>query len=202
MYISDPFLVAPGEAAANFVMGRVRFWHGVTSYVFTINLIVRLYWFWAGNEYSKMTIWKKTFWKDMLKTIRYYLFFKQEHTGHLGHNSLAQISYFIFIWLGSAVMILTGFAMRVGTDQSGFLGTLFAWVIPFFNNENAVRMLHHLIAWGYAVFLAVHLYLVFRQDILDDDGTVSSIVNGYKYELPSNVKVEESSAKEFIPDSK
>jgi Ni/Fe-hydrogenase 1 B-type cytochrome subunit len=28
-----------------------------------------------------------------------------------------------------------------------------------------------------------HLYMVVRQDILDEDGTVSSIISGYKFGL-------------------
>lgn len=190
MYIANPILVAPGEAVQNFVMGGVRYWHGISAFIFTANMVYRAYWFWAGNDYAKIRFWQKAFWQDLVKTVRYYLFMRSEHKGHLGHNALAQLSYIIFIWIIGAAMIITGFAMRVGTDPSGMGGMLFSWVIPVFHNENMVRMIHHVLAWAYVVFVLIHLYLVFRQDILDDDGTVSSIVNGYKYELPSTVKTD------------
>ena len=199
MYIAKPLLVAPGEATQNFVMGTIRYWHGVTAYIFTANLIFRLYWFIVGNEYSKMRFWQKNFWGNMVSTIKYYLFMKSEHQNSLGHNSLAQLMYFFFVWLASGIMILTGFAMRVGTDQSGILGSLFSWVIPAFNSESQVRMFHHLFAWGYVIFLLGHLYMVIRQDILDDDGTISSIINGYKLDLSSNVHSNKRLANEFVP---
>ena len=190
LYIGNPILVSPGEAVGNFVMGNMRFWHGIAAYIFTANLLFRLYWFLVGNEYSKMRFWRKEFWQDALATLRYYLFLTREHTTHVGHNSVAQIMYLIFIWIASFVMILTGFAMRATATSDGVLG-LFSWVIPAMNSESQVRMIHHLFAWGYAAFLLGHLYMVFRQDILDDDGTVSSMISGYKYELPNNIQPED-----------
>ena len=183
LYIGHPILEAPGEAYKNFVMGTMRFWHGIFAYVFIANLLFRLYWFWAGNEYSKMKVWRKEFWGDFGETFKYYTFMSREHSGHLGHNALAQLMYFIFIWIGGGLIILTGLAMRGGGDPHGIVQTLFGWVIPLFKNEYQVRNLHHFIAWGFAWFVLGHLYMVFRQDILDDDGTVSSMISGYKYEL-------------------
>ena len=183
LYIGHPILEAPGEAYKNFVMGTMRFWHGIFAYVFIANLLFRLYWFWAGNEYAKMRVWRKEFWLDFRETLKYYLFMSREHSGHLGHNALAQFMYFIFIWIGGVLIILTGLAMRGGGGPNGIVQALFGWVIPLFKNEYQVRNLHHFIAWGFAWFVLGHLYMVFRQDILDDDGTVSSMISGYKYEL-------------------
>lgn len=88
-------------------------------------------------------------------------------------------------------MILTGLAMRGGGDPNGLVQALFGWVVVLFSGEYQVRNLHHLIAWGYAIFLLSHLYMVFRQDLLDDDGTVSSMVNGYKFKRLSTGAPEE-----------
>lgn len=44
----------------------------------------------------------------------------------------------------------------------------------------------------------IHLYLVFRQDLLDDDATTSSMINGYKYELPSTIGAEEVHTPEYV----
>lgn len=183
MYIGNPILVSPGEATLSFVMGKIRYWHGVFAFVFIANMLFRLYWFWAGNAFSKLRLWKKDFWQDVLATFKYYTFMTREHTIHVGHNAMAQLMYFFFIWLAGVFMILTGLAMRGGSDPNGIWQILFGWVVPSFRGEYQVRNLHHLFAWGYAVFLLGHLYMVFRQDILDDDGTVSSIINGYKFEI-------------------
>ncbi|MDQ7096833.1 Ni/Fe-hydrogenase, b-type cytochrome subunit [Desulfosporosinus sp. PR] len=185
MYIGHPVLDAPGEAVGNFTMGSVRYWHGLSAFVFMANMLFRLYWFWVGNEYSKMKLWRKDFWQDVVRTFKYYTFMTKEHVSHAGHNALAQLMYFFFIWLGGLLMILTGLAMRGGSDPNGVIQALFGWVVPLFRSEYQVRNLHHFLAWGYALFLLGHLYMVLRQDILDDDGTISSMINGYKYEISS-----------------
>ena len=181
MYIGRPIFISPGEAAQNFFMGNVRYWHGIFAFVFIANMLFRLYWYWAGNEYSKLRFWKKDFWQDVVATLKYYLFMKPEHTVKVGHNGLAQLMYLIFIWIFGICMILTGLAMRGGGDPNGVVQALFGWVVPAFQGEYQVRNLHHLIAWGYAIFFLSHLYMVLRQDFLDDNGTISAMVNGYKF---------------------
>ncbi|EGW37147.1 Ni/Fe-hydrogenase, b-type cytochrome subunit [Desulfosporosinus sp. OT] len=181
MYIGHPIFVSPGEAVSHFFIGRLRYWHGLFAFVFIAMMLFRLYWYWAGNEYSKFRFWEKGFGKDLVATFKYYTFLTPEHTVRVGHNALAQLMYFIFIWLAGIFMVITGLAMRGGNDPNGIVQALFGWVVPVFRGEYQVRNLHHLIAWGYAIFLLSHLYMVIRQDILDDDGTISAMVNGYKF---------------------
>lgn len=192
LYIGNPILSTEGEATNNFLMGNIRMWHGIFAFIFMGNMLVRLYWFWRGNEYSKFKIWRKSFWKDAAKTIKYYSFVSKEHNMHVGHNALAQLMYFFFVWLGGALMILTGLGIRAGGDVNGVWYTLFGWVIPGLRGEYQVRMLHHAAAWLFPIFVSGHLYMVLRQDILDDDGTVSSMISGYKYELDNKTPERES----------
>ena len=198
MYIGRPILSPQQEAFQSFVMGQMRYWHGVAAFIFIANVLFRLYWFWKGNEYAKMRLWRKDFWSDAVATFKYYTFMTREHTFHAGHNALAQIMYFFFVWLAGVFMILTGLAMRGGSDPNGIWQTLFGWVIPASRSESQVRYLHHLLAWGYPVFLLGHLYMVFRQDILDDDGTVSSMINGYKFEIPAQEETDKADTSESL----
>lgn len=183
LYIGHPVFVTPGEAVQNFFMGTIRYLHGIFAFVFMANMLFRLYWFWVGNEPSKLRFWTKHFWLDFVKMLKYYLFITREHSVTTGHNALAQLSYLIVIWLGGLFMIVTGLAMRGGGDPNGKVQMLFGWVVPLFNGEYQVRNLHHLVAWCFAVFLLTHLYMVIRQDLLDDDGTISAIINGHKFTL-------------------
>lgn len=155
-------------------------------------MLFRLYWYWVGNEYSKFRFWKKDFWQDVVATFKYYTFLAPEHTVKVGHNALAQLMYLIFIWISSLFMILTGFAMRGGSNPNGIVQTLFGWVVVNFRGEYQVRNLHHLVAWGYAIFLLSHLYMVIRQELLDDDGTISAMVSGYKFMICSDALEEET----------
>lgn len=181
MYIGHPIFVSPGEAVGNFFVGNMRYWHGLFAFVYIANMLFRLYWFWAGNEYAKFRFWKKDFWQDVAATFKYYTFMIPEHSVKGGHNALAQLMYFIFIWISGLFMTLSGLAMRGGSNPNGILQALFGWVVVNFHGEYQVRNLHHLMAWGYAIFLLSHLYMVLRQDILDDDGTISAMINGYKF---------------------
>ncbi|GAB6174160.1 Ni/Fe-hydrogenase, b-type cytochrome subunit [Paradesulfitobacterium aromaticivorans] len=199
IYIGGPILSPQAEAYQSFVMGQIRYWHGIAAYIFIANLLFRLYWFWAGNEYSKLRLWRGDFWQDAASTFKYYTFMTREHALHQGHNALAQLMYFFFVWLASAVMILTGLAMRGGGDLNGVLSVLFGWVIPAFRGEYQIRNIHHLFAWGYPLFLLGHLYMVLRQDVLDDDGTVSSMINGYKFELVGKEESEQHGLTENMP---
>lgn len=183
MYIGNPVMAPYGEATSNFVMGTMRYVHGVTAWLFTANILFRAYWAFAGNEYAHFRPWQKGFWPDAWDTLKYYTFAKREHTLHFGHNVLAQLMYFFIMWLGSLLMILTGFAMRAEIKPGGLLDRLFGWVTLLLGNADNVRMLHHLSAWAFITFIIAHVYMVVRQDILDEDGTVTSMISGYKFAL-------------------
>lgn len=183
IYIGKPILSTPGEAYNSFLMGKIRYWHGLAAWFFIANLIFRFYWAFVGNEYAHFRPWRKGFLSDGLETIKYYLFLKKEHTLHAGHNVIAQISYFFVMWLGSFFMVITGLALQGEIHPGSFQERFFGWVIPTLGNSFNVRSYHHLIAWTFVFFVIGHLYMVFRQDILDDDATVSSMVNGHKFLL-------------------
>jgi Ni/Fe-hydrogenase 1 B-type cytochrome subunit len=120
------------------------------------------------------------------------LFFKKEHTLHIGHNAVAQLTYFIIIWLGSFFMIITGLAMQGEMLPGGLRGRWTGWMIHFFAGQSyEVRSWHHLIAWLFVGFIVVHLYMVIRQDILDDDSTVSAIINGHKFVIVEGENADE-----------
>ncbi len=183
IYIGRPVLVPTGEATNNFVMGTMRYVHGVTAWLFTVNLLVRAYWSWAGNKFAHFRPWARGFWSDAWETFKYYTFQKKEHTLHLGHNVLAQLMYFLLMWVTSVIMILTGFAMRATIKPGSWTDVLLGWVSGFLGSASTVRTLHHLVAWFFISFILVHVYMVVRQDILDEDGTVTSMISGYKFAL-------------------
>jgi Ni/Fe-hydrogenase 1 B-type cytochrome subunit len=182
LFIGHPIFTRPGEAGAVFIMGKVRLWHSMAAWLFIANFIYRFYWAFAGNEWAKFKPWRKGFLADGLESIKYYLFLKQEHTLHTGHNVVAQLSYFAVMWIGSLFMILSGLALQGEIFPGGFQERIAGWMIPLFGGGSyALRSYHHLTTWLFIAFVIVHLYLVIRQDILDDDATVSSIINGHKF---------------------
>ncbi|HWP97746.1 MAG TPA: Ni/Fe-hydrogenase, b-type cytochrome subunit [Syntrophomonadaceae bacterium] len=184
LYIGKPILASVGEPYANFLMGKMRLWHAVAAWLFIANFLFRIYWAYAGNEHAKFKPWRTGFFSDGMESLKYYLFLKKEHTVHAGHNVIAQLTYFFMMWVGSFFMIITGLALQGEIGPGGFQEKFMSWLIPLFGQSSWVRTYHHLVAWLFIVFIIAHLYLTFRQDILDDDGTVSSIFSGYKFVSP------------------
>jgi len=182
LFIGKPIFTSPGEAYAVFTLGKVRLWHSMAAWLFIANFIYRFYWAFAGNEHAKFKPWRKGFISDGIESVKYYLFLTKEHTLHTGHNVVAQLAYFTVLWIGSLFMILSGLALQGEIFPGGFQERAAGWMIPLFGGGSyALRTWHHLTTWVFIAFVVVHLYLVFRQDILDDDATVSSIFNGHKF---------------------
>src|SRR5271166_3763308 len=53
-YIGHPFISVPGAARDHFVMGTVRVVHLYAAIVFTLAVLVRIYWMFAGNGYARL----------------------------------------------------------------------------------------------------------------------------------------------------
>lgn len=183
LYIGKPPFTLSGEAYSIFLMGKMRIWHAWAAWIFIANFIVRFYWAFVGNKYAWFFPWGKGFLDDLWETVKYYLFLKKEHTIHVGHNALAMMSYFLFMWIGSVLIILTGLALQAEIHPGNLQDRLAGWLIPLLGQSFAVRSYHHLIAWFFVVFSIIHIYMAVRQDLLDDDGTVSSMINGHKFLL-------------------
>lgn len=189
LYIGNPFLgsTIQEEAYYSFVMGWVRYIHFFAAFLFTANLFFRLYWAFKGNKYAISNPLKGSFWRETVETMKYYLFLKNKKPHYVGHNPLAQLSYWIFIVFGSVIMVFTGFYMYVEPQPESILGKMFSWVAFLFGGDSySVRSWHHIVAWGFVIFTIVHIYMAFREDYLQRNGTMSSIFTGYKTE-PKNI---------------
>ncbi len=185
IYIGHPFITPStnGDAYYSFTMGWVRDVHFFTAFIFTMNLIFRAYWTFKGNHYAKSQILQKDFWLGMVETIKGYLFIPNHKPHYIGHNPLAQLTYWLFIGLGSVIMVFTGYYMLFQPQPDTIYGKAFAWVPFIFGGSDfTVRSWHHLVAWAFMFFIVVHVYLSFREDWLDKNGTMSSIFTGYKFE--------------------
>lgn len=180
IYIGNPFVspTVPEEAYYSNVMFWVRYIHFFAAFAFTANLIFRLYWAYKGNKYAKTNPFKKNFWKQVFEVMKYYLFLpnKKEHSP--GHNKLAELSYLLFIGIGSIIMVLTGFYMYLEPQLESFPIENIAFL--FGGDSFSVRSFHHFIAWFFMIFIVIHIYMVIREDWVNRNATLSSIFTGYK----------------------
>lgn len=183
LYISNPVLTPEGEAFGNLVMGTVRQVHFAAAFIFLVNFLWRIYWFWMGSNYARSgfpMVWKGQWWKDLGRQVGDYLKLTRGHI-HLGHNALGGLTYTVFvIGLGWA-QILTGLALYSESDRGGRLDQLLGWILPLLGGSMATRMFHHLFAWGFVVFTILHVYIVFYDGLQYRNGLVGSMVSGEKF---------------------
>jgi Ni/Fe-hydrogenase 1 B-type cytochrome subunit len=171
------------EAYFNYWFGVVRFIHFVAAFVFFFNFLFRIYWGFAGNEFSRWYNFiplKRCQWKEIINVIKVdVLQVTHKEIDSIGHNSLASLIYFI-TFLIFLLQALTGFGMYSAMSSS-FFPKLFAWVVPLLGGDMHVRQVHHILMWGFIIFAMVHIYLVFYHDYIERRGVTSSMIGGWKF---------------------
>lgn len=186
-YIGHPLLpAAPGEATAHFVMGYVRFAHFAAGYLLGILALGRIYWAFMGNDYARHLLFPPLFdaklWSGAWHQLKYYLFIVDNQELRIGANPLDQISTFFMFTLPMLFLIFTGFALYAeGTGQGSWQALAFGWVRYLFNGSQALHTWHHVAMWALLCYVIIHLYLVFRQEIMTNQSYVSTMISGYRY---------------------
>ena len=182
-FIAWPWASLQGEATYAFLMGRVRQIHFIAGYFLLAAFVIRIYWFFMGNNYARSGFpffWRVSWWRDLVEQAWEYL------TIHItsrfvGHNQLGALSYLICVAGMGGAEIATGFAMYGESNPGGFWSKIFGWVLPLCGGSYRVHQWHHVFAWGILLFIFVHIYIVVLDSIYLDNGMVGSIFTGRKY---------------------
>ena len=174
-----------GEASDHFLFGYIRFTHFAAGYVLAVSWLLRIYWAFVGNKYSRqlflLPLLSKPWWAEFANDIRTYAFLKAKPLRFAGHNPMAQFAMFFMLTLGSLFMIVTGFAMySEGAGKGSWSDHVFGWVIPLFGQSQNVHTWHHLCMWLIVMFTTVHFYMVIRQEITTKESILSTMVGGYR----------------------
>ena len=182
------------EATNQYWFGITRFIHFATAYIFTLNMVYRVFWSFMGNKYAS---WKQ-FFPYNKKGIANTLFVIKDHVmlqnekvydfrkNFIGHNPVAAISYSLLFIL-MILQVVTGFALYAD-NSTWFLPKMFSWVTALFGGDFNVRFVHHLAMWGFAIFIVIHVYLSMWHDWLEGRGEISSMFGGYKFVRKERVK--------------
>jgi Ni/Fe-hydrogenase b-type cytochrome subunit len=183
-FIGKPYFMPSGAVSDPFLMGWMRLAHFLAAGVLVATAVVRFYWLFAGNRYER---WKALFpvtpksLRGMLEMVRYYLMLpRARHPHYLGHNPLQQVAY-TSVYVLAAVQVLTGFALYGLADPGGLIHRASFWVASFPSGIRGVRFLHHVVTWAFLVFIPLHVYLSLRADVMDREGTASSILSGGRW---------------------
>jgi Ni/Fe-hydrogenase 1 B-type cytochrome subunit len=183
LFIAYPVATSDGEPYQNFLLGRVREVHFLAGYALLFSFLLRAYWFFAGNKYSRSGVplfWRRNWWAALGRQVREYMGTARGAV-RLGHSSLAGLSYFVLVGMLGCAQIASGFALYGETNPGGFWDRLFGWVIPLLGGSFRARMWHHTFAWGFVIFVILHLYIVIFDSVRYKNGLISSMVSGDKF---------------------
>ncbi len=98
------------------------------------------------------------------------------------YNPLQLVAYVTF-YICLFFVCLTGVMLYSHVYHEG-LGAIFAMfdrLEPIFGGLSEVRTIHHLCMNYILIFVPIHVYMVIFNSIKGRNGSVDSIVNGYKF---------------------
>lgn len=176
-YIASPFLFGTDERT----MAAVRFVHLVAAFLFVASGILRTYWLFAGNRFSRWTAFiptSKRHAREMVRQTGWYAFVRSDPPAVLGHNALAAGTYFVVFFL-FLIQTITGFALA-GAHGTEPWATLFGW-FPGIVGIQTTRLIHHLLMWAILAFMVHHVYSALLVDHWERNGLMSSIFAGSKF---------------------
>jgi len=189
LYIGNPFFIgsvgyeATNAYAHDLSMDFVRMIHFAAGYVLLFAFLYRLFLMFTKKSHFWLIIpkfWRGWFWKGIFEVVFFYALIKKSHIP-LIRNPLARTAY-LFVLLLILFEIWTGFAMYGMSNPDGFWAkTLGHWTIALFGSEYELHFWHHVVAWIIALFVIVHVYMVFFNDFIAKEGELSSMSAGVKF---------------------
>ena len=189
--IGDPLVLGGHlEASSSYFFGVIRFLHFLFSFLFFFNYIMRTYWAFVGNKYSRWYNYipiKRQQWKEFWLVMRVDIFqLKHQNIESVGHNSLASFTYLI-VFLLFLMQSLTGFGMYAAMSDAWF-PKMFAWIVPLLGGDEMTRHIHHILMWVFIIFSMIHIYLCFYHDFVERRGVTSSMIGGWKFIEKENLE--------------
>ncbi|HMK42601.1 MAG TPA: Ni/Fe-hydrogenase, b-type cytochrome subunit [Dissulfurispiraceae bacterium] len=180
-YIGAPFIHSTADGVLP--MATMRFIHFCSGYAFAASVLVRIYWWFAGNMHARLNQFIPTTMDRIQNTIQtglFYAFMEDEIPHSPGHTGLAGLSY-CAVFAMFVYEIISGFAMLSIAQGGGMVNAVMgAWILAIFD-PGTVRMLHHIVMWFIWIFVTFHVYIGWHNDVVERNGLISSIFSGYKF---------------------
>ena len=193
-YIYNPFIVA--KSSTPFLMATIRFIHVVTGFVFISAFLLRIYWFFKGNEWSNWRAFlpiHRRQWRGMGRMVAYYSFLRKDLVHQVGHNALAAVTYLVMFTL-MFIEIITGLTLYTQVRGGWLLAPLFSW-LPRVIDIQHIRLTHFCIMFAFFAFVIHHVYSAVLVSWEERNGLIESIFTGYKF-VPRDELAEDPARRE------
>jgi Ni/Fe-hydrogenase 1 B-type cytochrome subunit len=179
-YMHGPFVVATSPRA--WVMGTARFVHELFGFILIASLILRLYWFFAGNRWAHWRAWipmQRKQWLSIKSMLLYYTFRKRAPSPEVGHNSLAAATYMVVMSL-LVIECVTGLVLYSVVRGSRVLALLFGWIARTVDIQY-IRATHYFVMFLFMAFVIHHVYSAMLVSKEERNGLMESIFTGWKF---------------------
>jgi len=184
--IAYPFTVTTGATWQKFSVGEIRFWHILFGVLLGFLFIWRVYLAFFSTF--------KADWKDFLaftnipnsiQQIKFYLLIDKKGPPHSGLYGPMQSMAYLGLLAMVFFILITGLILMGAGYHAGLTGWIYTILRPVENllgGLATVRYIHHILTWGFVLFIVVHVYMAFWYDAVLKEGTLSSMVSGYMFE--------------------
>lgn len=183
--IGDPLPAIGGEATFSYFFANIRMIHFIAAMLFAVLMLVRVVWAVMGNRFARSlfvpAVWSGEWWRGVGSQFAYYLFLRREPHRWVGHNPLAELVMFLNFVLGAFAIVLTGLSLYA--EQYGWGSAwmnAFGWVNVLLGGSQTVRTVHHFAMWYLLLFAVIHIYMVFREDIMSGETVIGTMINGIR----------------------
>lgn len=179
-YMHAPFLEAHGSRV--WIMGTVRFIHEVSGFTLFAAMIVRAYWFFAGNQWSTWRAYiplTEGQWTGVRSMVSYYSFRRSNPIPGVGHNPMAALMYLIIYGL-IGLEILSGMILYMYVVGNRTLIFFLGWITRLIDIQ-WIRTGHFIIMFLLVGFLFQHIYSALIVSMEEKDGLMESIFTGWKF---------------------
>jgi Ni/Fe-hydrogenase 1 B-type cytochrome subunit len=169
-----------------FLNAKFRMWHQIAGFLLIAVTIYKTYLFLVDKQSMRERIAIVDFLspKTWFAQIKYYLFMG-EHPHLKGvYNPLQFIAY-IGLYAMVFIVCITGLVLYVHVYHEGLGGALYDYMRPLevmMGGLANVREIHHIAMWGILIFVPVHIYMAIFNSIMGKEGSIDSIISGYKFE--------------------
>ena len=181
--IGRPFISVPGEARDHFVMGTIKAVHFYAAIAFSVAVLARIWWSFAGSRWAswrQLVPTTRTRRRHFFDTLRFYTFLRVDAPPEIGHNPVAGLAY-LAVYTLCLVEIATGLALYGSSAAWDSPLRGFASLATLLGGQQVVRWIHHAVMWLLLGFFVHHLASAILVSSIEGNGLMGSIFSGSKF---------------------
>ena len=184
--IAYPVTVHGGETWQKFSVGEIRFWHNLFGVILAFLLVWRVYLaFFSTFKADWRDLLAFTNIPDTIRQIKFYLLIDKEEPPQTGLYGPLQSMTYLILWIMVFFRVISGLILMGAGYDAGITGWAYVLLKPverLMGGLATVRYLHHVCSWFFVLFIVVHVYMAFWYDAILKQGTISSMISGYRFE--------------------